>query len=263
MLKKKLKEMDEKNMREAAWDEFRPDYCTCGMKELRKKIDIMVNMVIIAANKQDKLLVNSELEKLKRQCIDEPEEIEKITEGLISSLVQCIIPKSFARLLWMAKNNKDLFSTSFFEFEGFKDEPSVNEVTFALELEEEERKAIKGMEDIIKRHARNFSEHYTELRNASKKLFNEVQSMSKSLDDNLHKTLDQGVTVRYLEWTAHNPGKANFYNELAEKYEGGPPSVADCVSYDDYSQTPLGLSRPLCFTESICKADGAANCEAC
>lgn len=251
MLKRKLREMEERNVHEAAWDEFRPDYCTCGMRELRKKIDIMVNMVIIAANKQNTLLVSSELEKLKRQCIEEPNEIEKIAEGLINSLVQCIIPKSFARLLWMAKNNKDLFSARFFESEEFKDEPFANEVTLALDLEEEESKVVKDVEDILKRHAKNFSEHYAELRDASKKILNEVQSMSKSLDEGLVEKLGQGVAVRYLEWVAHNPAKTHFYSELAEDYEGGPLLAGDGALYDDFSHVPQGLPRPLCFSESI------------
>jgi len=224
-LREKIKDLEKEKFSEAMMmNDYQPIYCTCGVHELREKIDNSIQMVFEAFNEHNTSLVNSQLEKLRRQYIEEAVEVKRVEEGLFNTLVQCIIPKSFARLLWMAKNEKDVFDNSYFvDCEESKSElftPIDKEVTCALKLEEEQKIIISNMKKKLKVYADKFIKSFADIRNKIKEIFKEVKYLDSAINEELTRKLDIEVIVKYLQWIMRNPTKINFYHHLREEPEG-------------------------------------------
>jgi len=209
----------------------RPGYCTCDVNELKRQIDDTINHFIMALKRQETLLVNSSLEKLKSQY--EGEDVKRVIDGLLNSLVQCIVPRSFGRLLWMAKNKVDVFAEDFLlyieESKGESNTPN-NDVSSILNLKQEDKAIIRNMEEELKMYESRLRDYVINIKDNTKKLIQDTRYINKSLSEKVLPKLDVEIIAKYLDWIINNPNEINFYNILNESKDS--PAVSELSSLD-------------------------------
>jgi len=209
----------------------RPGYCACDVNELKRQIDDTINHFMMALKRQETLLVNSSLEKLKTQY--EGEDVKRVIDGLLNSLVQCIVPRSFGRLLWMAKNKVDVFAEDFLLYtEDSKGESNTpnNDVSSILNLKQEDKAIIRNVEEELKMYEIRLRDYIVNIKDNTKKLIQDTRSINRSLSEKVLPKLDVEIIAKYLNWIMNNPNKINFYNILNESKDS--PAVSELSSVD-------------------------------